>query len=398
MTKDVVDRILNPLSIAVIGASMDPGKRGYRSLQTLLADGYKGSIYPINPSLKEVLGLPCHPSLAAVDEEIDLALVCTPSRTLEEVIRLCGEKGVKGAVVLAGGLGEANEAGRALEERLVQIARQHALRIVGPNMNGIFSARVCMNTLGWPDVPAGGIGVVSSSANIALGFVQEAQAGRRLGFSTILSVGNQADLEFGDYVGALADDDRTRAIVSSVEGFTDGRAYLQQVRDAVRKKPVIVYKAGRNAEGVRLARSHSGSLAGNDAVCRGVLRQAGVTLVSRLDQVLPLAEALPGLPTMRGRRVAVISEGGGPITIAAELLHERGLVLAELTGHAQGLVRALLPNSTVTANVINEDETLYPVDLFTSRRPRLEATTCDHSGILGDASVPTGTWGVCTLD
>jgi len=349
-----IDAILNPCSVAIIGASADPGKRGYRAIQTLLAEGYTGRIIPINPRETEILGLPCFPGLDQAPGPIDVALVYTPAKTLPDVVEQCGRNGVKGAVVIAGGFSEVDEAGRILEEQMVAVARRLNVRVVGPNINGIFGARHNFNAIGWYDIPHGGISVLSNSSNIALSVVVDGQARTTaVGFSTIMSVGNQADLQFHEYVRTLGEDPGTNVIVSYVEGFKQGRAYFDAAREVALKKPIVVYKAGRNTEGVRLAKSHSGSLAGDYTVTSSVLKQAGVVLTDRCDALFPLAEALSTLPAMKGRRVAVVSEGGGPITIAAEALAELGLEVPPLTAESQRRIKEFMPTSFAVANPVD---------------------------------------------
>src|SRR5687767_1397024 len=350
---NAVDRILNPRTIAVIGASNDPEKRGYRAIKTLLADEYRGEIVPINPREKKILGLDCYARIQDAPQEIDLALVCTPARITPEMVRQCGEKGVKGALLLAGGFSEASEEGRLLEEETAAVARQYGVRLIGPNTNGMFSARYACNAIGWFDIPHGPIAVLSNSANVALSLVTEAQFHRYIGYSTMLSVGNQADLQFHEYLEALGEDPDTKVILSYIEGFKNGRAYLDAARKVTPVKPIVLYKAGRTAEGVSAAKSHSGSLAGDYAVASGVLKQAGAVLVTESVHLYAVAEALAILPPLKSRRVAILSEGGGPITMAAEALSERGMVLAQLTPETQAKLKAIVPNATALSNSID---------------------------------------------
>ncbi len=341
-----IDTILNPRRIAIVGASKDPAKRGYRAIKTLLADNYAGEIIPINPKETEILGLRCYPTLMDVPGHVDVALIYTPASTVPAVIEQCGRSAVTGAVVIAGGFSEASEEGRLLEERVVEIAKRYNVRVAGPNISGIFGARYSFNAINWYNLPRGGIAVLSNSSNVGLSLAVEAQTyPGAVGFSTIVAVGNQADIQFHEYLASLGSDPGTRVILSYVEGFKFGRAYLDAAKQVALQKPIVAYKAGRNAEGVRLARSHSGSLAGDYRVTRSVLRQAGVTVVDRSDQLFPVAEALCLLPLMKSRRVAVVSEGGGPITIAAEALVERGMVLTPLSEQSQRQIQALLPGA-----------------------------------------------------
>ena len=184
-----LDRIFNPRVLAVIGASNDPEKRGYRAIKTLMAENYEGTIIPINPRANEILGLKCYATLDDVPGDIDLALVCTAAKTVPDVVRSCGMKGVKGALLLAGGFSEASEAGRILEDETVAIAREYGVRLIGPNTNGMFSARYGCNAIGWFDLPRGPLAMIANSANVMLSVVTEAQVHRHFGFSTLLPLG-----------------------------------------------------------------------------------------------------------------------------------------------------------------------------------------------------------------
>jgi acetyltransferase len=373
-----LDRILNPRRLAVIGASSDPEKRGYRAIRTLITDHYKGEILPINPKSGEILGLKCYASIEAVPGEVDLALVCTPARAAPEVIEACGRKGVKGALLLAGGFSEASEAGRLLEEQTVAIARRYGVRLIGPNTNGIFTARQACNAIAWFDIPRGPAAMLANSANVMLSILAEAQFHQYFGFNTLLSVGNQSDIQFHEYLSAMGDDPDTGAVISYIEGFKDGRAFIAAARGVTPRKPIVMFKAGRTAEGVRAARSHSGSLAGDYTVASGVLKQAGITLLERSDCLYPVAEALYLLPPMRSRRVAVLSEGGGVITVAAEALSERGLVIAPLSEATQARIHEIVPNASAISN---------PVDAGGGTDPRAEYYGLCGEAILADPNV-----------
>jgi acetate---CoA ligase (ADP-forming) len=358
-----LDRVLNPQCIVVVGASGDPTKRGNRVIQSLVADRYAGTIIPINPREREILGFRCYPSIAEAPGEIDLAIVCTAAKTVKAVIEDCGRRKVKGAILLAAGFSESGEAGRVLEEDIVAVARQHNVRLIGPNTNGMFTARLGCNAWGLPDIPRGPLGLLSNSANCVTSIVLQAKSHGLFGINTMLSVGNQADIGFHEYLACLGADPAVTAVMLYLEGFKDAAAFRAVAREVTQVKPVVMYVAGRTSEGKRAAKSHSGSLAGAYAVNRGVLRQAGATVVDRLYHLYPVAEALSLFPPMRGRRVAVVSEGGGPITVAADALVEQGLELAQLSAHTQARIHAVVPNATAISN---------PVDAGGGTDPRAE--------------------------
>ncbi|MBS0445948.1 MAG: acetate--CoA ligase family protein [Proteobacteria bacterium] len=345
--------IFYPASIAIVGASKDPAKRGFRSIQKLLEDGFEGEIYPVNPKETEILGKASYPTLAAIPGPVDLALVCTPAKTLPEVIAQCGAKGVKGAVVLAGGFAEAGAEGVELQARMVEAARRHGVRIVGPNTSGIFNTHAHSNIVGFSHLKAGGIGLLSQSGNMALSLVTEAQANGRLGLSTYVGIGNESDIRFHEYLEYMRDDANTKVVIAYVEGMKDGRRFLESLRGVAREKPVVIYKSGRTSAGRSSAQSHTGALAGDYAVSEGVLRQAGAILARKSDEILSLAEALSLLEPMSSRRVAVLADGGGHATIAADALTEHGLALATLADRTKQQLAAILPASAAVANPVD---------------------------------------------
>jgi acyl-CoA synthetase (NDP forming) len=344
---------LKPNSVAIIGASRDTAKRGNRAIQMLLDSSYEGQIVPINPRETEILGVRCYPDLAAVPFDIDLALVCTPAATVPDVIELCGRKKVKGALVLAGGFSEASPEGALLEARALETARRYSVRLIGPNTNGMFDGHTGCNLVGWPGVYAGSLGVLSQSGNVALSLLAQSQSNGHAGFTTFIGVGNEGDMRFHEYLQFFGDDPRTRAVMVYAEGFKDGKAFLDVAREIAPRKPIVLYKAGRTTQGEHAARSHSGSLAGNYAVARGVLQQAGVIQVERSDEMFAVADTVSrtgGRPT---RRVAVLSEGGGPISQAADALAERGLELPRLSTATEARLKAITPSASQLSNPVD---------------------------------------------
>ncbi len=346
-------RVFYPESIAIIGASKDPTKRGFRSIQKLLEDGFKGAIYPVNPRETEILGQRAFASLADIPGPVDLALICTPAKTLPGVIAQCGAKGVKGAVVLAGGFAEAGAEGEQLQRQMVEEAMRQGVRIVGPNTSGIFNTHASCNIVGFSHLKPGGIGLLSQSGNMALSLVTEAQANGHVGLSTYVGIGNEADIRFHEYLEYFRDDPNTSVVIAYVEGLKDGRRFLDTLRRVAREKPVVIYKSGRTSAGRSSAQSHTGALAGDYAVSEGVLKQAGAILAHKSDEILSLAEALSLLGPMAGRGVAVLADGGGHATIAADALTERGLKLASLNDGTKKELAAILPASAAVANPVD---------------------------------------------
>ncbi|KTG26084.1 acetyl-CoA synthetase [Idiomarina sp. WRN-38] len=345
--------ILAPTGIAIVGASADPTKRGYKAMVGLINGGYRGSIYPINPKADHILGVKAWPSIAEMPGCPELALLCTPAATVPALIAECGRRGVKGAVILASGFGETGEEGAALEAQMMEIARAHGVRIIGPNTSGMFNLHHQINLLALDNVKPGDIGIVSQSGNMLLSLALEAQHNGQVGFSTYVGPGNQSDIGFNDYLRYLGEDEHTRVATLYVEGFRDGQQFLKVARDVTAMKPVVVYKSGATEQGQKAASSHTGALAGSYQMTVDLLRQAGVSVVQYSDEILPVAEGLGRLQKAPGKRVAVISDGGGQATIAADRLSEAGLTLAELSDATRSALREVLLPQASTLNPVD---------------------------------------------
>lgn len=326
-----INQFLAPKSIAIIGASTDPTKRGNQAIRRLVADNYSGKIYPINPKAPEILGIKAYPSVNDVEGEIDFALICTPAKTLPSVLEDCGSKGVKGAVVLAGGFGETGEEGIKLEQEMVAMAKKHNVRLVGPNTSGVFNLHSELNIVGFSNVKPGGVGILSQSGNMALAIVTEAEVDGHIGFSTYVGVGNQADLRFDEYLQYFNNDANTGAILSYSEGFKNGEAFIRTAREVTQNKPVVLYKSGRTSEGQASAASHTGALSGSYKMTEDLLKQAGVTVVDRTDDMLPIADCLSLLPAPSNNRVAILTDGGGQGVITTDFLVKSGMQIAKLS-------------------------------------------------------------------
>ncbi|MDR5904089.1 acetate--CoA ligase family protein [Franzmannia qiaohouensis] len=359
--------ILAPTGIAVIGASSDPTKRGYKAMVGLIKDGYRGDIYPVNPKADMILGVKAWPSVTAIPGSPELALICTPAASVPELIAECGRRGIRGAVILASGFAEIGGEGAALEQAMMDKARAHGVRIIGPNTSGIFNLHHRINLLALDNVRPGDVGIISQSGNMLLSLALEAQHNGQVGFSTYVGPGNQSDIGFNDYLRYLGEDEHTRVATLYVEGFRDGRKFLDVAREVTAMKPVVVYKSGSTEQGQKAASSHTGALAGSYAMTVDLLKQAGVSVVQYSDEILPVAEGLGLLQKASGKRVAVISDGGGQATIASDRLAEAGLELAELSKATRDRLRAILFPQASTVN---------PVDVAgsTDANPSLLAT------------------------
>ncbi|MBU0996289.1 MAG: acetate--CoA ligase family protein [Proteobacteria bacterium] len=348
-----IDRIMRAKSVAVIGASKDETKRGFQAIKILKQEKFEGKIYPISLREEKILGLTCYKNINDVAEDIDLALITTPAKTMKSVLMDCGKKGVAGAVIIAGGFGEQDQDGKLLEDQVVSIAKQHGVRLIGPNTSGMINVHTNMNLVGLKDVPKGNIALITQSGNIALHLITEARLKSQKGFSFYVGVGNETDIKFHEYLEFLENDDHTKAILLYVEGMKEGRKFLQQAYRTTRKKPVILLKSGRSATGKRAAGSHTGALAGISEVSRTAFRRSGIIDIENADELFPVAETLSSLPPIKNNKVAILTDGGGHATIAADLMADYGVDVPVLREKTQALLKEVLPPNASVQNPVD---------------------------------------------
>lgn len=346
-------RILKAESVAIVGASKNETKRGYQTIRTLLDEKYEGKIYPVNPREKSILGIKCYQSVSSIDGPVDVALVATPARTLPAVLEDCGQKGVSGAVVLAGGFGEMGPDGRKLENEMVAVAKKHNIRLIGPNTSGMLNLHDKLNLVGLRDAPKGDIALLTQSGNMALTLITEAKIKSHKGFSYYVGVGNEADIRFHEYLEFFQHDPDTKAILMYVEGLRNGREFIQQAQKTTLEKPIILLKSGRTSTGKKSAGSHTGALAGISEVARGAFKRAGIIAIENSDELFPVAETLSSLPPIKNNSVAILADGGGHATIAADLLTDLGVKLPELSEKTQQNLKEILPAAASVPNPVD---------------------------------------------
>lgn len=348
-----LDRVLNAESVAIIGASKNETKRGFQAIRTLQKQRYEGLIYPVNPKEKSVLGLKCYASVGEIEGPVDMALITTPARTIPAVLEDCGRKGVQGAVIIAGGFGETGTDGRKLEDDIIRIAHENSIRIIGPNTSGMMNLKIGMNLVGLQDVPKGDIALLSQSGNMALTIITEAKLKSLKGFSYYVGVGNEADIRFHEYLEFFRNDPDTKAILMYVEGMRDGRRFLQEAHKTSLLKPIILLKSGRSSTGKRSAGSHTGALAGMSIVARTAFQRAGIVVIENSDELFPVAETLSGLPLVKNNKIAILADGGGHATIAADLLTDLGVEIPELDPKTREKLRKILPSAATVMNPVD---------------------------------------------
>ena len=372
----MLDMFFNPQSIAVIGASRNPQKLGHGILSNLIESGFKGQIYPINPKSKEILGLKCYASVLDVPDSIDLVVVVVPSRFVASVLEASGRKGARGAIIISAGFREAGDEGVKREQELLDIAREYGMRIVGPNCLGIIDTYVPMNVsfaAGTPQV--GSIAFMSQSGALCTAILDYALA-ENIGFSHFVSLGNKADIDEVALLEDWGDDDRTNVIIAYIEGIRDGREFIRVARKTARKTPIIAVKSGRTASGSRAVSSHTGSLAGSDVAYDAAFAQAGVFRAETVQDLFDYSTAFASQPMIKGNRIAIVTNAGGPGVMATDALERNNLVLAQLQPKTEALLEEALPPA---ANIHN------PVDVLGDARADLYAIALE--AVLNDPGV-----------
>lgn len=348
-----LEPMFRPASIAVIGASRRPRTVGQVVVRNLIEGGFSGPIWPVNPKADDIAGLRAFPDLAALPAAPDLAVLCTPAPVIPDLIAELGRRGTKAAIVISAGFAEAGEEGRAREAAMLKAARPHLLRILGPNCVGAIAPRAAMNaSFAHRAAPTGDIAFLSQSGAVITAVLDWA-AERGVGFSLIASLGGMADVDFGDLLDFLARDPETRAILLYVEQVTNAAKFMSAARAASRLKPVVVIKPGRSAAAAQAAFSHTGALAGADAVYDAAFRRAGMLRVRTLSDVFDAVETLARPLPYRGERLAILTNGGGVGVLAVDSLADVGGRLAQLAPATVERLNAALPATWSKRNPVD---------------------------------------------
>lgn len=351
--RDAVEALFNPRSMAVVGASSNPAKWGHIIPSNILRDSYRGKLYLVNPRGGKIHGLPVHRSLSEIGDEIDLAMITIPAEQVKGVLDDCAEAGVKAAIVISGGFSESSPEGRRMEKELVEAAHARGIRIVGPNTMGIYSAPWSLTALMPPVRPRPGhIAFAAQSGNLGTQMLGWGSY-RGIGFSRFVCVGNECDLDFADYLEYFTKDEETRVILLYVEGFKRPRRILELAREITPRKPIVIYKAGGTEAGRRAAASHSAALAGSQEIYRGMIRQAGMIQAETTEEMLDFSDALVKLPIPRGRRLAILSWGGGWGVVEADLCERQGLEVVPLPPEVKEELSSILPSYWSKGNPVD---------------------------------------------
>ncbi len=335
----IFDSIFQPRSLAVVGVSQDPQKWGFHILFNVLKGGYRGRVFGVNPRGSEILGVRIFPTIGQIPEPVDLALLVVPPSDILNTIKDCGGKGIRAVIVITAGFGELGQQGKAIEGEMVRLARGFGMRLVGPNCQGVTSPKPFRLYAHMPPLfpSAGGISFVSQSGNLISSVFRLGET-LGAGFRRVVSSGNEADLSTIDFLEYFLADPETKVIMSYLEGVREEQDFFQRICPVAAQKPLLMLKAGQTQAGMKAAKSHTGSMSGADPLFNGLCRQAGIIRLETLEEMIDLAMALGTQPLPKGRRVGVITVGGGWGVLGADYCMKAGLVVEDLP---EALVRAL---------------------------------------------------------
>jgi len=348
---DELRPIFKPKSIAVIGASRSHLKIGHEALLNTLVGGFKGKIYPVNPETTDIMGLRTYPSVVAIEDEIDLALIAVPAAFVAKVMRECAQKKVKGAIIISAGFGEIGPEGKKLEDEVIGIAREAKIRVIGPNTMGYKSPVDNIDaSFVFGMANPGRVALISQSGALCIGMIHYANA-ERIGLSRIISIGNKADVDDADLIEYLDQDDETDVIALYIEGIKDGRKFLETAKKS--QKPIVAIKAGRSASGAAATKTHTGSLSGSDNVYDSAFKQAHIQRAYDVEELFDCARALAYQPPAKGPRVGIVTNGGGAGVILSDWLEDHHLKVPELAEETKQKLLQILPNITVPRNPLD---------------------------------------------
>jgi acyl-CoA synthetase (NDP forming) len=355
MYKEIVqqlDPIFKAKGIAIIGASNTPPKWGFRMTNNPVTTGYRGGIYPVNPDEQIICGLKAYANVCDIPGDVDMAVIVVPAHVAPQAMADCVAKGIKGVVMVTAGFAEVGKEGQMLQDEVVRIAQKGGIRFVGPNGMGIYTSAVklslCFDIL--PKV--GKIAFVSQSGTFGHALAQVALM-KGYGLSKFISIGNQADLKAADYLEYLGEDDDTGAIVFYMEGFKDGRRFFEVAKQVIKRKPILIYKAGKSPAAARATMSHTSSIAGSDEVFDAMCKQVGIIRASETLQPFDMAEALVNMPLPKGNRIGIIGSGGQGV-VSSDTCESLGLKVPELDKEtAKRFKQGLPPHAPTPSNPVD---------------------------------------------
>ncbi len=368
MSSSDLQSLFEPRGVAVIGASHSPNKIGYRVVDNIAKGGYRGGIFPVNPKGGRIAGIDVCTSIHSVIGDVDMAIITIPAVHVFDAVKNCAKRGIKHLVIITSGFSEIGNT--AEEKKIVAFARNNGMRVLGPNIFGLYSSKVSLNaTFGPKDIKPGNVSIITQSGAIGIAMVGKTKV-ENIGLSSIISVGNKSDLDETDLLTYLVDHDDTRMILMYIEGISGGHRLVETMRRAASRKPVVVIKSGRSARGAMAAASHTGSLAGADDVFDDIARQCGVIRAERIEDALNWCKFLAEAPQPKGDNAVIVTNGGGIGVLAADACEKYGVQLYDDADSMRETFAGEVPDFGSTKN---------PIDLTGA------ATESDYDGALGAA-------------
>ncbi len=345
-----LDKIFKPESIALIGASGTKGKLGNTVFRNLIDGGFEGPIYPVNPKHKAVLGLKAYKSVNGIKDTVDLAIIVTPIEVVPSLIKDCGIKGIRGAIIISAGGKEAGEEGEKIEELILRESQKNGVRIIGPNCLGIIVPSFNLNaSFAQSMALPGNLAFISQSGALCTAIL-DMSLRENIGFSHFISIGSMADVDFGDLIDYLGSSEEVKNIILYIESLTNAKKFMSAARALSRIKPIIALKSGRSQAGAKAAASHTGAMAGEDDVYDAAFKRAGVLRVYSINELFNCAESLAKQPMPKGSSLGIITNAGGPGVIAADKLEALGYKPAVLSEETISLLDSVLPNNWSKGN------------------------------------------------
>ena len=366
----------DPKGVLVAGASRDPHKLGYGVVRNLKDYMYKGPVYPVNRSASEILGYVCYNSVKEVPDPVDLAIIVVPADYVCEMLQACGERGIQNAVIVSGGFSETGEEGKELESNIRSIIEKYNMRVIGPNCVGTIDTHTPVNSTFVVGMPEAGSISFSSQSGAMVAAVIDWARGAGVGFSRIVSLGNQLDVNETEMIELMRQDPNTKVITGYMEGVSNGRKFMEVAARASAEKPFIVLKGGRGKSGAKAVSSHTGALAGSAEAYEAAFRKSGVISAQTMEEMFDRARALNWQPLPKGKRIGVLTNAGGPAILAVDALEEAGLEVAELTDKTKEFLSHRLPSAASTDN---------PVDVLAGSGPGTYGVALD--AMLSDEQV-----------
>ncbi|NPV83317.1 MAG: bifunctional acetate--CoA ligase family protein/GNAT family N-acetyltransferase [Candidatus Aminicenantes bacterium] len=329
---ETLDKIFKPQRIALVGVTPNPKSVGGKILSNLITGGYRGVVYPVNPTVEAVMGIPCFTGVASLPRTPDLAVICTPAPQVPRIVAECGQAGITGIIIISAGFRETGPEGRALEEQILAEKKKYpGMRILGPNCLGVISPGLNLNASFAADMPLNGhIAFISQSGALCTSILDWSLE-EKIGFSYFVSIGNALDIDFGDLIDYFGEDENTRSILMYIESISNPRRFMSAARAYARTKPIIAYKAGRFPESAEAASSHTGAMAAEDAIYEAAFQRAGMARVFEIGEMFDVAELIGRHKIPKGPRLAIVTNAGGPGVMASDALIEAGGRLAELS-------------------------------------------------------------------